>query len=194
MPNYVFSYVRFEKMNKAAEEKFALLQQRLTENKNFSDLMLDGSVSLDETHTRAWQHEYIGPKWTTIEDIDESGMTLTSAWSAPTEGVEWLINELTQVDPELITVYGYEEEQPAFFGAYVYEGNEIYDGYEDEWDDIVYLVSEEYEDFANGKDEDGEFTDEAWDIFHENVWELLNNNAEEFISTTLKSLLGADDE
>jgi hypothetical protein len=192
MPNYVNSSVRFHSINAAAVEKLNLLKQRLGEHANFCELMYDGTFDKEEMYTRAWQHEHIGPKWTHIEDIDDDGMLLTSAWSDPTMGVEWLIGELAKVDPDLVTIYTYEEEQPAFFGVYVYKGTEVYDGYEDEWDDIIFEMKNEFPEFAEAQDEDGDITDEGWEIFHENIWEFLNDNADRFITETLETLENGD--
>lgn len=188
MPNYCMSYVRFENLNEAAKEKYNLLQQRLTSEKNFSDLMNDGSVSEEEIHTRSWQHDHVGPKWTTIDDIDDEGMSLTSAWSAPTDGVEWLIRELSSVQPDLITVYSYQEEQPDFAGIYVYEGEDMYDGYEDDFDDIRWVLEQKVDGLVDMKDEDGDYTEEGWDLFHENVWEVLNDTQDEFLVAVMENL------
>lgn len=152
MPNYVYSNITFERMNAAAREKFDLLCQRLTEQKNFGDLWIDGkNVTADDTNLLSWNHENIGPKWTTIEYIEDNHINMTSAWSAPTEGVEWLVAQLASVDPNLITTYTYIEEQPSFAGFYVYHGAEMYDGYEDEWEDILYVLEQNVERLSDMK-------------------------------------------
>ena len=184
MPNYVSSYIKFENMNQQASEKYNLLRQRLSKDNYFSDLMNDGSIPSDEIYTRAWQYEYVGPKWTTIEDIHECGMTLTSAWSAPTIGVEWLINELSQIQDDLITVYTYEEECPDFYGIYIYKGNVIYDGYERDSEDIEYEVEDKIPVLATMREDDS-YTDEGMELFSEHVWDVINAEQESFITETL---------
>jgi len=188
MPNYCNSYVRFENLNESSKGKYILLQQRLTSEKNFSDLMNDGSISEEEIHTRSWQHDHIGPKWTTIDDIDDESMSLTSAWSAPTDGVEWLIRELSSVQPDLITVYSYQEEQPDFAGIYVYEGEDVYDGYEDDFDEIRWVLEQKVEGLVDMKDEDGDYTEEGWDLFHENVWGVLEDCGSQFVDDTIQCI------
>lgn len=191
MPNYVNSYVRFERMNDAAKEKFFLLKQRISQESNFSDLMQDGTIPVDEIDTRAWQHENIGPKWTTIDDTDDTSIALTSAWVEPSLGVNWLISELASVDPELITAFSYSEEQPDFAGYYVYLGEEIVDGYEDDYDDIKCLLEESVEGLSDMKDGD-DYTEEGFDLFHENVWEVIENHGAKFIDETIQAIYDED--
>ena len=194
MPNYVNSYVSFERVNKAAKEKFLLLQMRITTENNFSDLMQDGKITQDETHILSWQHENVGPKWTTIDDVGDDYISMTSAWSSPDIGVQWLISELSKVDEKMITRYSYQEEQPDFAGRYLYVGDEMYDGNEDDWEDIVDLVEMKVEGLFELKDEDGELTEEWFDIFNENVYEVINDLDQEFFDDTLQSLYDAEKE
>ena len=177
MPNYCYSFVRSERINEEAKEKFRFLCKRLGENRNFSELMQDGTIDEDEMFTRSWQHDHIGPKWTHIEDLDEEDCTLslTSAWSAPDDGVQWLVSQLAEVDDKLITVYTYREEQPDFAGCYVFLGEETYDGYEDDYEDIKYLVEDRVEELSEMKDEDGDYTEEGWEVFHENIFEVIDD-------------------
>lgn len=189
MPNYCHSNVRFERLNDAAKEKFRMLASRV-KTENFSEMMQDGTIDEDEMFTRMWQHEHVGPKWTSIEDIDVDmfSISMNSAWSSPDDGVNWLVSELAQVDPNLITIYTYQEEQPDFAGFYVYLGEELYDGYEDDYDDIKYLLENKVEGLSEMKDDDGDYTEEGWELFHDNVYEVIDEYGYGFIETIIEQI------
>ena len=150
--------------------------------------------NLEELYTRAYQHEMVGPKWTTIDDISDTHISMTSAWSEPTDGVQRLIAELAELDPDMVTSYMYEEEQPDVSGVYVYKGSEVYDGYEDDADEIHEVAVNYLEGFKESLDEDGDYTDESWDIWHDGISMTLEEHKQEFLANTLDELLADEKE
>lgn len=194
MPNYCYSNIRFERINEDAKAKFLELQKRITEESNFSDLMQDGTIDEDEMFSISWQHEHVGPKWTHIEDYDDEGLSMNSAWGPPETGAMWLIEQLAEVDPNLITSFYYIEEQPDFVGNYIYVGTEMEDGYEDNFDDIKYVVEQAVEGLAEMVDEDGYYTEEGWELFHENVYEALDEVNSQFYNDAIQAIYDQEKE
>lgn len=190
MANHVSFNIRFNEMNSAAKSKWQDLTSRLVkENYEYwmGDMWVDGrdgSPSQDDVKQYSWTTENIGPKWCYITDFDEDGCQGYSAWSAPEQGLNWILEQLTKLDPNIITEFTYEDEGPNFAGAYVYDGLELYDGFEDEFEDIIYRAKEQYPDELKDKwDEDTESwsDDESEDFFNEVMWEVIHESQYEHI-------------
>ena len=194
MPNYCYSHIRFERINEAGKEKFRMLAKRVTEENLFSDMMQDGTIDKEEMYTRTWQHEHVGPKWTHIEDLDEEecSLSMNSAWSQPEEGAHWLVGQIAEVDPNVVAIFTYQEEQPDFAGVDIFFGEEIYDAMENDSDEIKELVEARVEELSEMKDDDGDYTDDGWDTFNENVYEVVDDIAYEFIERVLENIDGEE--
>lgn len=195
MANHVTYSVRFEQMNSAAKAKWKELTSRLVEEQYeywFGDLWVheDGAVSSDDVRQYDWTCENVGPKWCYIQDFDEDGFSGYSAWSAPETGLQWIIDQLIVHDPNLITSFYYDDEMPNFYGAYVWQGNECYDGFEDDHDDLMYRVFEEYPDLKEKWNEDTEeWTDEeAEDEFREVMYEVLNEAQANIVNESVEMI------
>ena len=187
MPNYCYSHIRFEEINEAGKEKFRMLAKRVTEENNFSDMMQDGTIDKEEMYTRTWQHDNVGPKWTHIEDLDEDECTVSmnSAWSQPEDGARWLVAQIAEVDPNVVAFFTYQEEQPDFCGCDVFFGEEVFDAFEIDHEEIKELLESRVDGLSDMKDEDGDYTDEGWDTFGDHVSEVLDDKIYEFIESTL---------
>jgi len=195
MANHVTYSVRFEQMNSAAKTKWKELTSRLVEQEYeywMGDLWVyeGGPVSADDVREYDWTCENVGPKWCYIQDFDEDGFSGYSAWSAPETGLQWIIDQLIVHDPNLITSFYYDDEMPNFYGAYVWQGNECYDGFEDDHDDLMYRVFEEYPDLKEKWNEDTEeWTDEeAEDEFREVMYEVLNEAQANIVNESVEMI------
>lgn len=182
MANHVSYSVRFEEMNDAAKAKWKELSDRLVkENYEYwmGDLWVykDGPVNSEDVREYSWTTEHVGPKWCYIQDFDEEGFSGYSAWSAPEPALQWILDQMSELDPNMITSFYYDDEMPNFYGAYVYEGNECYDGFEDDYDDMMERVWVQYphlkekwdadeEDFKDEESEE-EFRDVMYEVIHD---------------------------
>lgn len=143
----------------------------------------DAGVSKDDVRQYSWTIENLGPKWCYITDFDEDGCQGYSAWSARTR-IELDSCTDGEVDPKMITEFTYEDEGPNFFGAYVYEGEEVVDGAEWDWDELITLVIKDNSELE-GKynEEDQEFIDDkSQDLFYEVMWETVHDEQSRIIS------------
>ena len=193
MANHVHYSVTFHQINEDAKAKLLELYSRVRTDGNyrwFSDIFVDGEeLTYEESEKYSWTTEHIGPKWCYFEDFDEDGFNGEAAWSAPSEGLVKLLEILEEYDPNIITSMTYEDEMPNFVGADVYWGSEMYDGIEDEWEEIIeYVISqsetltEESYDSDEGEwvDEESEdtFRDEMWECINDRMWEFVTENVE----------------
>lgn len=196
MANHVSYSVRFEEINEAAKAKWNELTSRLVKEDYeywFGDLWVyeNGPVSADDVRQYEWTTSNIGPKWCYIQDFDEDGFSGYSAWSAPEQGLEWILGQLKEADPNIITSFYYDDEMPNFYGAYVYEGDECYDGFEDEGDELITRCIEENPDELGGKwdEDDMEWADEdAEDFYREVMYETMHNAQADLVSDTLNQI------
>jgi hypothetical protein len=189
MANHVNFNIRFAEVNDEAKEVWKKLTGRLVkENYEYwmGDMWVyeDAGVSKDDVRQYSWTIENLGPKWCYITDFDEDGCQGYSAWSAPEQGLNWILAQMAKVDPKMITEFTYEDEGPNFFGAYVYEGEEVVDGAEWDWDELITLVIKDNSELE-GKynEEDQEFIDdESQDLFYEVMWETVHDEQSRIIS------------
>lgn len=186
MANHVNTYVRFEKLNEAGVAKLNELYSRIREDNGyhwFSDMWgLDKEVS----GKYDWNCENIGPKWSYIEDRGDDFLNITSAWEYPQAGIEWLIEQLAEVDPDVLVYVTYEDEMPNFFGCWFFNKDGIIDGCEWDSDEIKELMHEVYPELAELNEE--EDSDKYWDIWSENIWELCNEKQYEVYQSIIEDL------
>lgn len=185
MANHVHFAVNFHQINDEARAKLKEMFDRIRQDGNyrwFSDIFVEGDLTYEETEKYAWTLEHIGPKWSYLEDYDaedsEPYFNGESAWSAPEEGLVKLLEILEKEDPNIISSITYEDEGPNFFGVSVYEGSNIYDGFEDDYEELrdrVILESETLTEESWDEDEDDWADDEFRDIFYEEMWEIIGD-------------------
>ena len=130
----------------------------------------------------------MGSKWCYIEDIGEDFISGYSAWSAPTEGVEWLIAQLSEHDEKLVSVFTYDDEMPNFFGAAVYEGVDPISSEEFDYEDIIKRAMRDNQELSGKYDhKEGEWEDEeSEDLFNEIMYDVINDLKDEEISYGLQ--------
>ena len=175
MANHVNTYVRFEKINEAGKAKLQELYSRIRTTDNtyewFSDIFgLDKEV----TDLYEWNLQNIGPKWCYFEDRGEDYFATTSAWSFPQSGIEWLLEQIGQVDSDFIASVTYEDEMPNFFGVYVYNKEGVVDGCEwGEDNEIEEMMKEAVPSLRElDQEEQSEVYGELWS---ENIWDMVHD-------------------
>lgn len=194
MANHVNTYVSFNKISDAGLQRLKEIMARIRTDGNyrwFADIFVDGrenSPTYEQTELYEWTIENIGPKWCYVEDYDESDyISLTSAWSYPEEGLDWLAKEIGKVDPDLVMTVTYEDEMPNFFGASIFGA----EGHEDSlyWDyeELIEELHQEHPEMKDHWDEDEqEGDDEYWDMFNEFAYEKIHELQEGGIDQLLE--------
>ena len=185
MANHVHFYVQFHQINDEARTKLKEMFGRIREDaphKWFSDIFVEGDLTYEETEKYEWTTANIGPKWSYFEDYSaEEGdvyFTGESAWSSPQQGLEMLLGILVEYDPKIITSISYEDEGPNFFGADIYDGEELFDGIEYDYEETIDLVindSEQLTEESYNTETEEWVDDEAEDTFNEEMWEVISN-------------------
>jgi hypothetical protein len=187
MANHVNTWVKFERLNDAGKAKLQELYSRVRnvddDHPWFGDMWgLDPEVS----NTYEWNCDNIGPKWCYFEDREEDCFQTTSAWSYPEEGILWLIEQLAVVDPDVLAYVTYEDEMPNFFGCWFFNKEGIYDGQEWDSEEIQELMKESFPELAELNEE--EQSDEYWNLWSDNIWELVAEKQYEVFKDVMESL------
>ena len=176
MANNVTFRANFEQINEAALEKLQELYSRFQDDDcNFGDMFVDGgegSPTYEETNSRSWYIENVGAKWCYLEEYDDDGIFGTSAWSAPEAGLQWLAEQLGELDPDLLMNVSFEDEGPNFVGWMVFDSEDLWDVGIVEDDEVKDIVSR-YSPETNLDDEE-EYYQALWDSVYE--WQRDNFN------------------
>jgi hypothetical protein len=193
MANHVHTHVEFQRINEAAQNRLKELYAKVREDstyKWFGDIFVVDD-DFDKIEDRSWMVENVGAKWCYFEDRDEDYFTTESAWAPPIDGIEKLLEDLSQYDKKLLTVVRYEDEFPNFIGAAVYVGKTEIDSREDEDDEILEMAMEKFPEIKGKFDfENGEWEDEESEEFWNDIaWEYRAELMDDFVSETL-DLLG----
>ena len=167
MANHVTSYINFENLSDKAEE--------FLENMN-EETLLQGLYS-DYDNTYDWYIDNVGAKWLTVDDINSTNISCTSAWSPPVQFYDKLHEKLVELNsPDAVVWVTYEDEMPNFAGGQLYIDGELEDYHEEEWSEILEGIkdfdTEAYELML--KEEEGEdLTQEEEDKLCEIRWEAI---------------------
>jgi hypothetical protein len=176
MANNVTFRASFEQINEEALAKLQELYSRFQDDDcNFGDMFVDGgegSPTYEETNSRSWYIENVGAKWCYLEECDDDGIFGTSAWSAPEAGLQWLAEQLGELDPDLLMNVSFEDEGPNFVGWMVFDSEDLWDVGIVEDDEVKDIVSR-YSPDTNLDDEE-EYYEALWDSVYE--WQRDNFN------------------
>lgn len=206
MANNVYTNIEFTEINDAAYSRLIEMTSRIRTGDNwFSDMFVEGSLTYEDTMKYSWTTENIGPKWCYIEDmecgydIENPFIRTCSAWSAPIEGVEKLLEVLSELDDGIIVTVTYEDEMPNFMGWCVYKGDELVDSCQYEGDEIRNGIFDLHPEIAEGWDdenedwfetEEGEQASESYDL---HLYEWISDTQSEGVSEILIFLEERDD-
>ena len=193
MANHVSFSVQFHEINDAAKSKWKELTSRL-EKENYEYWMGDmwvyegGPVSADDVRQYSWTTEHIGPKWCYITEFDEDSFYGYSAWSWPEQGLNWILEQLSALDPNLITSVSFDDEMPNFYGTYTYDGADLYDGFEDDYDELMERIFVEYPHLKEKWDSDEEEwkDDESEEEFREVMYDVMHNAQDDDVQENIQ--------
>lgn len=208
MANFVNTNVYFEELSEAGEAELQRILSRVREPKEphgqrwFGDVFVDGkegSPTYKETETFEFMIDAVTPKWCYLEDVEGNSFRTTSAWVWPERGLEWIFKQIGAIDPDFIAVVSYEDESPLFIGAAVYTANGLYANYEEDYEELVAIMRERFEDLNAQWDEDEEeFTEEGNEIFYLNLYDVVGELQADFITECVAEVrenrLGWDEE
>jgi AAA+ ATPase superfamily predicted ATPase len=134
-------------------------------------------------------------------------MMTESAWSPPESGLVKLLETLAELDPNMVTSIRYEDEMPNFVGWYVYEGAELSDGCEDDSEEIMERIFNNYPDLREQWDDEaedwktdedtGDYTEEAeqaMDEYRDVLYESISEWNDEGVGECLDYILQRKEE
>jgi hypothetical protein len=130
--------------------------------------------------TYSWNIEHMGAKWAYLEDADEEGFRIMSAWGVPTDAVEFIVKELAEVDPDVRAEITAEDEMPNWVYAAVVDSDGIYDAEEWQWEEIIEHLRDTYTEISSGWDEenddffDNDEGEAARDFMYDVLWEEIS--------------------
>jgi hypothetical protein len=179
MANNVDTYVSFERISEEGAARFLELCERFegfndedTYEYTFSDI-IDAPQGEDESDY-SYNIDKVGAKWAYVEDPSELGFACRSAWCVPTEGIKYIFDEISKVDPKFIGTYTYYDEMPNFVGWQTYTEGDWGDYDEWDWEHIQEGLLENNENLrAEYNEEDDEFTSEGLDILQDLQYEYV---------------------
>ena len=179
MANHVNTHVRFEKLNDAGKAKLQELYSRIRAKEKdyewFSDIF---GLDKELTDLREWNIEHVGAKWCYFEDRDEDYFNTVSAWSFPQAGLQWMFEQIKEVDPDFIASVFYQDEMANFFGVYIYDKDGMVDGCEwGEDGEITELMHEMVPSLAELDEE--EQSEVYWEIWTDNIWDLVHDKQQQ---------------
>lgn len=130
--------------------------------------------------TYSWNIEHMGAKWAYIEDAEEEGFRIVSAWGVPTDAVEFIVKELAEVDSDVRAEITAEDEFPNWVYAAVADSDGIYDAEEWQWEEIIEHLRDTYTEISSGWDEenddffDNDEGESARDFMYDVLWEEIS--------------------
>src|SRR6056300_1333548 len=162
MANHVNSYLRFHEVNEAGLEVLKKLFERFEKHRKDYECHLgfafvDNQDDIDST----LMNEKVGAKWAYVQDWDEHGMSMYSAWRQPEEFVQYVVESVAEADPKSIAILTYEDEMPNFIGADIY------------YDQIRENLCRRYEDLNEQWDADDEEWLDDGDLYFEYIWDYI---------------------
>ena len=193
MANHVNTHVNFDKLSDAGKAKLQELYSRVRTRTApdkaviyewFSDIFgLDPEI----TDKYDWNLENIGPKWCHFEDRGDDYFSTISAWSFPQQGLEWLFEQIKQVDPDFVASVFYQDEMPNFFGVYVYNKDGMIDGCE--WGEEGEIEEMMHEMVPSLRELDKEEQSQVYfDIWCEHIWDLVHDKQDQVYNDIMESL------
>lgn len=129
MANNVYSTIKFISGNKEAEDAFLDVFQWIEDvgehGLEFSHILPDDMMDLDEFADAEFMELNIGPKWANITKFMGTEVETTSAWISPNIFFRILGEDLSGLDPEVKLTMTYVDEFYNFAGVYWWKDEDI---------------------------------------------------------------------
>ena len=191
MANHVSSYVHFWKISEEGKAKLDELYHRLDGFDDESKWDFAGEDFFGEQRVQdeegndisgpgfySWNIEKMGAKWVTVESCDDDQFQLTSAWSVPFDLIEYIANQVREVDPDVFVTVDYDDEMPNFTGWATWHHGSYDEGREWEWKEIREWMCNNNSELAEMWDEENDDwfedkEDEARDLLWDEQMEFM---------------------
>jgi|SRR5210317_492705 len=189
MANHVNSYLRFHEVNESGLEVLKKLFERFEKHRKDYECHLgfafvDNQDDIDST----LMNEKVGAKWAYVQDWDEHGMSMYSAWRQPEEFAQYVVESVAEADPDSIAVLTYEDEMPNFIGVNVYVGGDMYDADEIDDEHIRDNLLRRYEELNEQWDDVEEEWHDDGDLYFEYLYEYIDQWQNEIVDDTLQQI------
>jgi hypothetical protein len=196
MPNIVNTSVDFYEISDEGKAKFKELCRRFKdwkEDEYVSQFPLSEIWGLPESDdgpgSYNWNVDNMGSKWAFMEDPDDNGFRIESAWSCPFGALDYIAGQISEVDPNFVMTVRSQDEMPNWILAAVYQGEELFDSEEFEWEEIKNYMNFHDKDLAEHYNEEEEdWDDEGRDMMYDIVWECCDEMLYESMRTMLTSM------
>jgi hypothetical protein len=184
--------VRFEKISEEGKKRFDELCHRLEgwdeEQKHSYPLhgIFGVEVTKDEEGNEtgpgyySWNIEHMGAKWAYMEDADEDGFRIESAWDTPVDAINFIAEQIAEVDPDSVLRVTSEDEFPNWISAYYYTGGAVEDYQVWDWDEIRDELNtiDELREHYNEEEED--WDEAGHDMIYDYLWDTCYELQEKF--------------
>lgn len=191
MANHVSSYLRFVRLSEKGvdrlNELYLRFDDKLDNDAEFSlrHMFVDDADEMDNNEAC----DRIGAKWAYAQDYDEAGIGMYSAWRAPIEFCEYVVDEIAKVDESVVAVLTYKDEMPNFIGYDIFTADGNVDGETIEDFEIREEILETHSDLAEQWDEDEEEWKDDGDLFCDLIWDFAAEWLEKQINAVLDDYL-----
>ena len=185
MANHVSNYVTFNG-NEAAEARWKEIF-----DKDMMENVADYHPENPDEYDWEWQCNNIGPKWATMEDINDDSFSATSAWGPISEFAEWLSGELGEVDPESYVILEAEDEMPNWFGVYIYQNGLVLDYTEFNWEELQEHMFTNFPETREAWDEENQEWDydhEGYEIFDMYMYEEMHDMQQYALNNIIRNI------
>jgi hypothetical protein len=178
MANHVSNYLSVQSELSEAGQKVwdEFVVGKLIEDTNLS-------VFVDKPQDKVMRGdmcEVIGAKWAYAIDVDDTGVSMESAWSPVGLFAEMVAKKIGAVDPGVQLALTYEDEGLNFIGVTTYNRDGEDTVMDLDYDDIRQMVIHDDEDLQEWWDADEqewieEHEEEAEDRFNDIQWDIIND-------------------
>lgn len=190
MANHVNSYLQFREINDAGKAVLKNLCDRFDQFKSerkechLAHAFVDSLDDIDMT----FMHEKVGAKWAYVQDWDEDGFSMYSAWRQPEEFVQYVVESVAEADPKSVAIFTYEDEMPNFIGADVYYGGDMFDADEIDDEQIRGNLCRKYSELNELWDDVEEEWQDEGELYFDYIWEYIDEWQQSVIDDALEQI------
>ena len=182
MANHVNGYVSIRTISEEGQQVWDKIVSDLEAKRGEGEYEVHLGHFIFEDFDNDWDFnrmcDEIGAKWAYVTDMDESGMSMYSAWSPVGEFVDTVAKMIGEVDPSIQIVLTYEDEFPNFVGVATFTKDGLDTDNVLESDEIMVLMKmhePELEELWDEDNEEWKDEDRAWELIYEIQWDIINN-------------------
>lgn len=172
MANVVNSVLQFTTISEKGREVVNEIVEAIRSGET-NDLGFAFSIDMNEINSN-FMCEKVGAKWAFLTDCGDDMLCFESAWSPVEPFVDYVMQQVAEVDESVIAKYTYEDEMPNFVGVQIWNHLGICDEEELDHDDIMEAIFQSNPELTEEFDEEEGFTDKGYEILDESVWTFIH--------------------